>query len=171
VAVKIIRLDVVVVVLPVFRTRVVRRINVYRVDFAAVREEERLQHVVVLAVDDRMVWLAAAAFDLPGRNKTWVDRVTELGDDDEVIDRRALGLRRFDSSCRLEDRAEFCDPLVSGTLDPDYSVQDAIHGRARLAACRQYADFIANANAPARQFDGFWRMALEVETKRATLSN
>ena len=74
VAVVVVGLDVVVVVLPVLRAGVVRRVDVDGVDFAPVREEQRLECVVVLGVDDRMERLVAAALDLarsrrgPGRS-------------------------------------------------------------------------------------------------------
>lgn len=48
----------------IFGTGVVR-VDVDRVHLAAVSEGQCLQHVVVLAVDDRVIPLVAAAFDLP----------------------------------------------------------------------------------------------------------
>ena len=96
VAVEVVALDVVVVVLPVLRAGVVRRVDVDAVDLAAVGEEQRLERVEVLGVDDGVERLVAAALDLAGRDQAGVDRVAELGDHDEVVQRRGLvcGLAR-----------------------------------------------------------------------------
>ncbi len=88
VPVVVVALDVVVVVLPVLRARVVRRVDVDAVDLAAVREEQRLERVEVLGVDDRVERLVAAAFHLPRRDQARVDRVAELGHHDQVVQRQ-----------------------------------------------------------------------------------
>jgi hypothetical protein len=45
-----------------------------------------LEDVVVLAVDHDAVWALYARFDGSARPKAGVDRVSELGDDDEIRD-------------------------------------------------------------------------------------
>ena len=87
-AIEVVSLDVVVVVLPVLRAGVVRRVDVDRVDRAAVREQQRLQRVEVLGIDDGVERLVAPALDPARGDQTRVDRVAELGHHDEVVQRR-----------------------------------------------------------------------------------
>src|SRR5690554_429560 len=113
--IEIITFDIVVVVLPVLRASVVRRVDVYGIDFSAVGEKQRLQSVVVFCVDNSVERLVAATFHLPSRNEAGVDGVTELCDNYEVSDRSRGGLRRFDGRVRLER----CNTLVSLPFNRD----------------------------------------------------
>ena len=58
--------NVIVVVLPVLRASVVRRVNVDAVHLARIAEEQALERVVVLSVDDNLVGLVAAVLDPTG---------------------------------------------------------------------------------------------------------
>ena len=60
--------------------------------------------VVVLGVDDGVERLVAAAFDLPGGDEAGVDRVAELRDDDEVLNRRRRGLGLVGERHQFGDR-------------------------------------------------------------------
>ena len=97
-AVQVVAFDVVVVVLPVLRTGVVRRVDVDRIDLAAMRPGQRLEDVVVLAVDDGVAGLVAAARNMAGFFQARIDRVAEFRDDNQVIEvyaflARSLALR------------------------------------------------------------------------------
>ena len=83
-------IDVVVVVLPVPGAGVVGRVDVDAVDLAGVGEPQRLQRVVVLAVDDDVGGLVAAALDAAQRFEAGVDRLAELGHDHQVIHRQGV---------------------------------------------------------------------------------
>jgi len=82
--------DVVVVVLPVACAGVVGRIDVDAIDLAGVCELERLEHVVVLALDDHVGWLVATAVDGSEPPEPGVDRLTEVGGHDQGVDRVLL---------------------------------------------------------------------------------
>jgi len=51
--------------------------------------------MVVLAIDDRVPRLALTTRDFPCGNKPRVDRVSELRDDDQVVQRNGLRFRLF----------------------------------------------------------------------------
>ena len=61
--VQIVALDVVVVVLPIARATVVRRINVDRVDGMLMCKGKLLQYMEILTVYDRLEWFVDAALD------------------------------------------------------------------------------------------------------------
>ena len=79
-AVRVGLVDVVVVVLPIAGAAVVRRVDVDAVDLACVRETQRLQRVVVLAIDDDVVRLVPAPFDRPEVPEAWKHGLAEIGD-------------------------------------------------------------------------------------------
>lgn len=84
-AIEVFLAHIVVVVLPVLRTGVVRWIDIYDVDLAAMREGERFQDVEVFAIDHGVKRLVAAAFDFSSAHKAGIDVVLELRDDYEVL--------------------------------------------------------------------------------------
>ena len=71
-------IDVVVVVLPVAGSSVVRRVDVNAVDLASMRELQRLQNVVVLALDHDVSGLVAAASDSPEAPQAGIHGLTEV---------------------------------------------------------------------------------------------
>ena len=83
VAVRVGVIDVVVVVLPVAGAAVVGRVDVDAVDLACVRESQRLERVVVLALDDDVVRLVPAAFDRPEVPEAREHGLAEIGDHHE----------------------------------------------------------------------------------------
>ena len=78
----VVALDVVVVVLPVLRAGVVRRVDVDGVDLAAMGKQQRLQRVEVLGIDNSVERPVAAELDLAGGHEPRIDGVSELCDDD-----------------------------------------------------------------------------------------
>src|ERR1035441_6404608 len=80
-------LDVIVVVLPVTSARVVRRVDIYAVHLSAADEGQRLEDVVVLAVDDGVEGLIPAMLDDACRAKAGVERVAELDDNSQILQR------------------------------------------------------------------------------------
>ena len=66
-------IDVVVVVLPIPRSRVVRRIDIDAVDLASVGELESFEDVMVLALDDYMRGLISSPRDRAEMAQTWED--------------------------------------------------------------------------------------------------
>jgi hypothetical protein len=83
VAVRVSLVDVVVVVLPVASTAVVGRVDVDAVDLAGVGKSQRLERVVVLALDDDVVRLVPAAFDRPEVPEARENGLAEIGDHHE----------------------------------------------------------------------------------------
>ncbi len=54
-------IDVVVVVLPITRAGVVRRIDINQIDFSLVRIQKQLKSVIIVGVDQDVPWLIGAA--------------------------------------------------------------------------------------------------------------
>ncbi len=84
--VEVVTLDVVVVVLPVPGARVVGRVDVDRIDTAAVRVRQRLENVEVFTVDDSVEGLVTAFLYRSGGAQTGVDAVAELSDEHKLVD-------------------------------------------------------------------------------------
>ena len=84
-AVCVIGVHVVIVVLPVFISSVVGRVDIDGVHLALVGVEQGLQGVEIFGVDDGVVRLVAAAFDTAGGDQARIDGVAEFGDDGEVV--------------------------------------------------------------------------------------
>ena len=91
-AVEVVVVDVVVVVLPVPRARVIRGIDVNRVDFALMGVEKDLERVEVLGVDHCVKRPVAAALHLACRHQSRVDRIAELGDYNQIVHGPPRGL-------------------------------------------------------------------------------
>lgn len=77
--------DEAVVVNPVIRAGVVRRVNVDQVDLALVGIDQRLERIVILTLDHDMRRLLSASLDLAERREAWINRVAEVLDDDELV--------------------------------------------------------------------------------------
>lgn len=77
-------IDVVVVVLPILRARVVRRVDVDAIDLARVGERQRLERVVVLAVDNDLVGLVSAALHTAGLPEPRVDGLVVFRHGDQI---------------------------------------------------------------------------------------
>lgn len=91
VPVVVVAFDVVVVVLPVLRAGVVRRVYVDRVDRVPVRVGQHLERVEVLSVDDSVERLVDAALHPAGLDQPREDAVAELRHYHEVIGQSSLG--------------------------------------------------------------------------------
>jgi hypothetical protein len=90
--------------------------------------------------------LVASAFDLAGRDEAWVDRVSNLGDDDEVLDG---ALRRFGIGPGLIGPNQPGDALSVRAGGPDDAPQVRVDALRRLPAWREEADLVALANRAA----------------------
>ena len=95
--------------------------------------EQGLEGVVVLGVEDRVERLVTAALDLPGGHQPGVDRVAELGDDDQIVDGVAGGLG---VGVRVLLADEVGHPSIVGPADPGDSPEPAVDA-ARLLAARR----------------------------------
>jgi len=84
VAIGVIGIDVVVVVLPVLGADVIRRVDVDAINLARVTEPQRLERVVVLALDYYVMRLVTAPLDRTEPLQARIDRIAELSDDYEV---------------------------------------------------------------------------------------
>ena len=123
--------DVVVVVLPVAGAAVVGRVDVDAVDLAGVGEPQRLERVVVLAVDDDVVRLVAAALDRAEVPEAGQDRLAEVGDHHERVERRRS---RSPTGCSPR-----CDVGAVGVAD-QLERRDAVldQRRPRTSGCRRH---------------------------------
>ena len=105
--------------------------------------------------------LVAASLDLAGGHEAGVDRVAELGDDDQVLDGSRCGLGGVGESNELGDR------LLAGAVDPVDLPQLLVCRLRHLSAGRQDAHLVASAHGTARQFNRLGDVALEVQAERA----
>lgn len=154
VPVVVIGLDVVVVVLPVLRTRVVRRVDVDGVDSMTVGVGQQLQGVEVLSVDDRVERLVVAALHPAG---------LQLSDHDEVVNRHCLGLRLV--LVQLLQVSHSADPT---RRDLDDTPQSLIRS-ARTTARRKHTHFVTTAYGPSRKFDSLGLVPLEDQAESTPL--
>ena len=132
------------------------------------------ERVVVLGVDDRVERLVAAALDLARRDEARVDRVAELGDHDEVVERCGpgfvTGFARVDRRLPWirSRRGEGSNVAVPrGTVDPDDPPEFLVRLLRHLTTRRQDAHLVALADLAARQLDGLRHVPLEVQAERA----
>lgn len=146
-AVKVISFHIVVVVFPVACAGVVGRIDIDRIDLAAMSECQRLQHMEVFAVDDGMEWLAAAALDLPGADKAGIDIVLELGHHDQIGKVGAL-LFRLVATNQVQPRLS----LIALSFEAENFPKPLIALRGRSTR-RQNANLVTLADRSAGQFD------------------
>ena len=114
-AIGVVSINVVVVVLPIFGAGVIGRVDVDGIDFALVRVEESLENVVVLCIDDRVEGLVSPALDFAGGPQSRVDRVSELCDDNEILD-CASGIDDF---VFRDQRYQVSAPTFIRSLDTD----------------------------------------------------
>ena len=85
VSVSVVLIDVVVVILPVPRARVVRGVDVDAVDLARVRELQRFKDVMVLALDHHMTRSFSASLNRPETPQPREDRFTEASQHDQRL--------------------------------------------------------------------------------------
>src|SRR5699024_9619867 len=121
VSIVIITRDVIVVVLPVPRPGVVRRVDVDGVDGMPVRIGQHLQRVVVLSVDDRVERLVAAPLNPACLHQAGVDAIPELRDDHHVVGKHCPSLGFFDVELR-----EMSHTLPVDALDPSCPPQPLV---------------------------------------------
>ena len=110
--VTVVAVHVVVVVFPVPRARVVRRVDVDAVDFAFAGVKQRLQGVVVLTVDDDVGRLVRAPLNLADLGQPGVHRVAELTNNHQIIHGECVG--------------EQC--TVGAPAHPSVPIADLLHG-------------------------------------------
>ncbi len=118
---------------------------------------QRLQHVVVLTVDDRVERFVAATLHFPRADQARIDRVAELGHDHQVIQRDGL---RFGFSSTQKFQVGHLRRLVNGLNLPQALV--TLLGR---AAFRQHAHLAPLADGAQRQLHGFRAVTLEIQAK------
>ena len=139
--------------------RVVGRVDVDGVHLAPMRPGQGFQHVVVLAVDDRVPRLVAAARD-SCRWRQGPDRWCR------GIPRRRPG--RLTDVCALlcgcVEQFQFGSFPVA-VLDDSFSPATAAGRLGSRAARRQHAHLVAPAHRALRQFHRFRPVALEVQAK------
>jgi len=75
--------------------------------------------VVVLAVMTEWYGLPPPRSTFPVETSRGYIGSRNSGDYDKIVERRLSLSFWFDAVYRLESRAEFCDPFISGTLDLD----------------------------------------------------
>ncbi len=155
--------DVIVVVLPVPRPSVVRRVDVDGVDGMPVRVGQHLQRVVVLSVDDRVERLVATPLNPACLHQAGVDAIPELCDNHHVVSEYNLHLGLLSVQLR-----QVRHPLPIDTRDPCDAPQPLVFGLC-LPSGRQHTHLVAATYGSAGQLDGLRLMLLEDEPEGATL--
>ena len=62
--IEVVALDVIIVIFPISRTRVIRWVDVYGVNLASVRVRQRFQDMIVFAIYNGVILLVSTALDL-----------------------------------------------------------------------------------------------------------
>ena len=113
--------------------------------------------MIVLAIDDRVPRLVAAARHFSSGNKARIDDVAEFRNDHEVVQRYGL---RFAFGCVKQ----FQVGLFFGIMDGSHQPQTLVALSSR-AARGKHAHLITPANRTLRQLHSFGPMPLEIQAK------
>ena len=112
---------------------VVGWVYVDRVDLAFVGVEQNLERVKVLGVDHDVERAVAAALNFAGGQQAGVDRIAELGDDDQVFDGTA---RHLGVGLGVLPPDEVGHPPAAGPANLVNTPYPTIHAMRLLAALR-----------------------------------
>jgi hypothetical protein len=162
VPIQILGFNVIVVVFPVPRPRIVGRVDIDGVDLAAMGIGQRLQYMEILTVDHRVERLVPAALHAPGADKAGVDVVAELGHHDQ-IGNRDLGRPR---GVRVDQR-QMCGLRSTPAGKPRHTPQPLITALAR-PAWAQDAHLVAPPHGAPGQFHALGPVPLEIQPEGAT---
>ena len=90
--IRIVDIHIVVVILPIFRALIIRRINVDAVNFSGVEIFQQLQGMVIVGFNESVPQVAVRSItNAVHLFQTWEDWITEFGNDNQIFYRQRYG--------------------------------------------------------------------------------